>query len=433
MQIRGLERNRGEVLADHFLLFLLPVALHVMLFLATQWSVEVRCRVRFNRQPSIDKATHVKVVPLPREGHANDTRVALVRLIQEEGQMSISYLKKKFVYNSTTGKFERLHFEITSPLEFYLGSTGLTAKEVDERKRKYGENIYDIPLPDFWELFQELRSKYKARKEHAVAPFFVFQLFCVLLWLMDEYWYYSLLTLFLLVVLEDGALECPAWAVESAQMVHRRRHDLSELRSMRIPPMPTLAFRDGQWQEIQSNQLLPGDIIGIQRNPEASFPCDALLLQGIVAECWCAGAWCDTCNVLVNEAMLTGESVPQMKVHAAASACSSGQVLDMLGRHKQHIVSAGTNIMMHQNSENLGLTAPCPQPPTPNTLGALLADTCSRLALKLERQESMEEGPSHAHVTPCGRLRLKDWLRHDPGEAVPDDPLQLAQPPEGVK
>ncbi|CAE7636464.1 ATP13A1, partial [Symbiodinium sp. CCMP2456] len=62
-------------------------------------------------------------------------------------------------------------------------------------------------------------------------------------------------------------------------MVHRRRHDLSELRSMRIPPMPTPAFRDGQWQEIQSNRLLPGDIIGIQRNPEVSFPCDVLLLQ----------------------------------------------------------------------------------------------------------------------------------------------------------
>ncbi|CAE8590852.1 unnamed protein product, partial [Polarella glacialis] len=83
----------------------------------------------------------------------------------------------------------------------------------------------DIPLPTFAELF----------KEHAVAPFFVFQLLCVLLWLMDEYWYYSLLTLFMLIVLE-------------AQMVHRRRHDLSELRAMRIPPRPMQVLRDGGWR-----------------------------------------------------------------------------------------------------------------------------------------------------------------------------------------
>ena len=36
-------------------------------------------------------------------------------------------------------------------------SVGFTVsfREVDERTRKYGENIYDIPLPDFWELFQD--------------------------------------------------------------------------------------------------------------------------------------------------------------------------------------------------------------------------------------------------------------------------------------
>mmetsp|Transcript_126796 Transcript_126796/g.370660 ORF Transcript_126796/g.370660 Transcript_126796/m.370660 type:complete len:1214 (-) Transcript_126796:94-3735(-) len=311
--VAALVARRGTLAFEHMLWCLVPPVLHVLLFLATQWSVEARCAVRFRCEPSIERATHAKVVRIAAKSHKTH-KILLVPISRQDSEVSLHYLKKKFIFSEETGQFERLRCNITSPLGTYLSSTGLTAQQANNALKRFGANTYDIPLPTFGELFQE----------HAVAPFFVFQVFCVLLWLMDEYWYYSLLTLFMLIVLE-------------AQMVHRRRSDLSELRAMRIPPRPMHVLRAGSWGTVQSDQLLPGDVVALVRKADVSFPCDVLLLQG---------------NVLVNEAMLTGESVPQMKV-AVAVAPGSPELeapLDVRGMHKQHVVSAGTNIMMHQNT-----------------------------------------------------------------------------------
>ena len=143
---------------------------------------------------SIQDADCIRLIPAPHRGvgeivplHKKDPSDAKT--------YTFSYQRDTYVLQSDQPPtFIALPYPSSSrpPLAVYKTPRGLGADAVPELLSLYGRNEFNIPIPSFGSLFAE----------HATAPFFVFQVFCVALWCLDEYWYYSLFTLFMLVVFE---------------------------------------------------------------------------------------------------------------------------------------------------------------------------------------------------------------------------------------
>ena len=97
--------------------------------------------------------------------------------------------------------------------------------------------------------------------------------------------------------------------------------------------------KKSEWKKLSAVHLLPGDIF-VLNNTATIMPVDALLLEG-------------TC--VTNEAVLTGESVPQTKTPLQVDA-NDDTCLDMTGTHRHSVLFAGTSLL-HCTNNNQGMKA----------------------------------------------------------------------------
>ncbi|KAG8085521.1 hypothetical protein GUJ93_ZPchr0010g7234 [Zizania palustris] len=201
-------------------------AFHILAFLFTAWSVDFRAFVGYSKVKDIRAANACKVTPAMFSGskeivplHIQKT-VASSSATGEVEEIYFDFRKQRFIYSSEEDTFFKLRYPTKESFEHYIKGTGYgTDAKINTAVDKWGRNIFEYPQPTFQKLM----------KEQCMEPFFVFQVFCVGLWCLDEYWYYSL------------------------------------------------------WVKIPGTELLPGDVVSIGRSlsgEDKSVPADMLLLAG---------------------------------------------------------------------------------------------------------------------------------------------------------
>uniref|UniRef100_A0A8C7C2W6 Polyamine-transporting ATPase 13A3 n=1 Tax=Oncorhynchus kisutch TaxID=8019 RepID=A0A8C7C2W6_ONCKI len=135
-------------------------------------------------------------------------------------------------------------------------------------------------------------------------PFYIFQLFSVILWSADEYYYYAAAIVFMSVI----SIATSLYTIKKVFSVCR-----------------------ANIEEALSTDLVPGDVMVIPSNGTI-MPCDAVLISG-------------TC--IVNESMLTGESVPVTKTNLPnpGEGDKEGDAAYSMEEHKRHTLFCGTHVI----------------------------------------------------------------------------------------
>lgn len=172
----------------------------------------------------------------------------------------------------------------------------------------FGRCEVDVPKKSLGKLFVD----------EVLNPFYIFQVFSMALWFWDGYRMYASCIL----VISSGSICASLISVNSNNERIRKM-------AKYVCPMDLLQ-KDGSFKNVPSDELLPGDVVRIPT--QNVLPCDFILLTG---------------GVIVNEAMLTGESIPVMK----ASLPMTSEVYSET-ETSRHTLFGGTSVVQVRPSGN---------------------------------------------------------------------------------
>ena len=193
----------------------------------------------------------------------------------------------------------------TSNLEELMSSSsGITEKN----KFFLGKNLVDLESKSYFELFVD----------EIAHPFNVFQIASIIIWVYEVYYLYAF-SIFLISVMSSGLT------------LYESHTSNEKLRNISRFSCKVKILKDGNFLEIDSSELVPGHIVALDSSVEIC-PCDLVLIKG---------------DAIVDESMLTGESVPVSKVFLQENTDSK---FNFSLKNSSNMIFCGTRILRSRDT-----------------------------------------------------------------------------------
>ena len=227
-----------------------------------------------------------------------------------------------YIFNPSTNGFNSIKFSIYRKKNeiFEYMSKGLTKDERKYQELIYGECDLNFKINSF---FRELFLT-------TCRFFFVFQVYSITLWIITKYYAYS--TAIALMTIYD-LLEESITTIKNLKNIREMARY-----SVNVKIYEKKNSKNFDISEKSSLNLVPGDIFELPEDGQA-MPCDCILLSG---------------SVIINEAMLTGESTPIIKSHLPNIKNIFDEEKDL-----KYFLFAGTKIVQKRKENKQPVIALC--------------------------------------------------------------------------
>ncbi|XP_073434761.1 probable cation-transporting ATPase 13A5 [Dendrobates tinctorius] len=225
--------------------------------------------------------------------------------------------KIRYVWDHCKKKFEKigtLEDEHSCHSIHSKYGLGLKTEEQVIRRLVCGHNTIEVEVAPLWKL---LINK-------VLNLFYVYQFFTVVLWLAEGYLGYAIAILLLCICTITLSL------MELRQQSSKLHNLVKAHNNMKVD----VCRRNEECSQIESRQLVPGDII-VLTGKNFFMSCDAILING-------------TC--IVNEGMLTGECIPVTKTQLPHGDDTMPWKQYSGEDYRRHVLFCGTEVIRTEST-----------------------------------------------------------------------------------